>query len=582
LPQTLEFYKNSERIYQFGGLKPSIFGRFHLLYTDMIDRRSFLKTSGLLGAAVGMAPVDGLALSHAPLSEAPRAANIVVSSGEAVADTASGQVRGYIDRGVFTFKGVPYAASPGLENRFKPPLPVAPWKGVRNSLAYGSVCPQRPNKGWASEEYAFLFQWNDGRQDEDCLRLNVWTPAMKPATKKPVMFWIHGGAYFSGSSQEHPSYDGRNLSESGDVVVVSVNHRLNIFGFLDLSEFDASGQYSANAGMLDLVAALQWVRDNIGNFGGDAGNVTIFGQSGGAAKVTTLMAMPAAMGLFHKAISQSTSTARVATPDYARELARHALAYLNISSGNLADIHRADVRTLVEASVQAETRMKGVPADMGRAGWQPVLDKSLPLMPFSPATLAANTHIPLLIGSNRNEWSASINNAPAEAMTAQELQKALEEKYPGMGAAFYDVCHRAYPSVKPVEILSYLNPYNPTAHELAEQKSKQGGQVFLYMFSWNTKVMDGRPRAYHCSEIPFVFHNTDRCDTMTGGTPEAKALSEKISKAWTTFARTGNPNHRGLPAWPAFTSRGETMILDVSPTVKYDPDRAFREYYRQL
>jgi para-nitrobenzyl esterase len=546
----------------------------------MIDRRSFIKktsAASFIGLLPGAVKLD----SRVKENSSP----LAVSANTAVVETISGKVRGYVHRGVFTFKGIPYADTAAAQNRFMPPQPARAWEGVRDSLAYGPVCPQRPNKGWSSEEYAFLFQWNDGHAGEDCLRLNIWSPRLDSSAKKAVMFWIHGGAYFSGSSQEHPSYDGRNLSALGDVVVVSVNHRLNIFGFLDLSAHGTQYQDSGNVGMLDLVAALEWVKVNIANFGGDPDNVTIFGQSGGAAKVTTLMAMPKAKGLFHKAISQSTSTAQVASKEYSAALASHALAYLNISKENISDLHTIDFRKLVDASIEAEKKMAGGNFKAGRSGWQPVVDgKIIPTDPFTPAAPAISENIPLLIGSNRNEWSASIGDAALESLTEDQLRAKLEEKYPGKGEALYKVCRLNYPQVKPVEILSYLNPYNNMGHVLAVKKAAQSkGNVFLYMFSWNTTLMDGRPRAYHCSEIPFIFYNTDRCATMSGATDEARELSSKMCAAWVNFAKTGNPNHSKLPEWPAFTAaKGETMIFDNTPVVKNDPDRDFRNFYMKI
>lgn len=513
--------------------------------------------------------------------------SIQVSSEKAVVETASGKIRGYQDEGIYTFKGIPYANSTSGKNRFAPPQPVTPWTDVRDSLAYGPICPQRPNKGWASEEYAFLFQWVDGRQGEDCLCVNVWSPSLGSQSKKAVMFWIHGGAFFSGSSQEHPSYDGKNLSAFGDVVVVSINHRLNVFGFLDLSAYGDQYVNSGNAGMLDIVAALQWVKDNIAAFGGDPNNVTVFGQSGGAAKITTLMNMPSAKGLFHKAISQSTSVAKIAPKEFSTALAKCVLDHLEISPDQIEKIHDVDYRQLIDASIAAEQEISASSFAklVTRSGWQPVVDGVvIPSHPFNPTAPDIASEIPMMIGSNRHEWSASIGDAALEALTDEGLRQKLLEKYPQEGDAFFKVCKQNYPGAKPVEILSFLNPYNSMAHVLAERKSRQQkAAVFLYMFAWETKLMDGRPRAYHCSEIPFIFRNTDRCNTMTGATEEARSLSTKISQAWVSFAKTGNPNHDGFPTWPAFTqAKGETMIFDNICKVKHDPDRVFREFYLKL
>jgi para-nitrobenzyl esterase len=549
-----------------------------------MDRRIFLKRAGVRGASLGLLPT--LTFNSKPEQRSNTEIGIVASEKNAVVEIQSGKVRGYTRNDVYTFKGIPYARSTANEFRFMPPSKPEPWTGIRNTLVHGAACPQRPNKGWASEEYAFLFQWNDGHQDEDCLKLNVWTPGINDNKKRPVMFWIHGGAFFSGSSYEHLSNDGENLSRKGDVVVVSINHRLNVFGFLDLSAYGGQYESSGNVGMLDIVASLQWVRDNISNFGGDPDNVTIFGQSGGAAKVTTLMAMPSAKGLFHKAIAESSSTIRVATKDYAQQLATHVLEELRITSSNIQELHTLPFSMLVQAGVDGEKKFNGIiPKGVGRGGWQPVVDgKILPAHPFDPIVPEYSSGIPMIIGSNRNEWSASINDASLELLDEAGLKVRLREKYGDKSDAFYKVIRQVYPDVKPVEILSYLNPYNGMAFTQAERKVAQhGAPVYVYMFSWNTSVLDGRPRAYHCSEMPFVFYNTDKCETMTGGTEEARILSSKVSQAWINFARSGNPNHSALPHWPAFTKdKGEMMILNTVSEVKNDPDKLFRQAFESL
>jgi para-nitrobenzyl esterase len=545
-----------------------------------MNRRNFIQRAGLSAAAVPFISTQ---------SSSPQPADtengIIAATNHAVVETSAGKIRGYSRNGIYTFKGVPYAQSTGGENRFQPAIRLSPWTGIKNALVYGPVCPQASNKGWSMEEYAFLFQWSDGIQDEDCLRINVWTPNIQDHQKRPVMFWIHGGAFFSGSSQEHPSYDGENLSRAGDVVVVSINHRLNVFGFLDLSDYGSRYEASGNVGMLDIVAALEWVRDNISNFGGDPGNVTIFGQSGGAAKVTTLMAMPSAKGLFHKAISQSSSTLRVATKKYAVALSKKVLAELSINDSNLSSLHKLPFRTISDAAIAAEKKLvTPKPPEVGRNGWQPVVDgKIIPAHPFSSESLALSSSIPMIIGSNRHEWSASIGDPEMESLTEDGLRKKLHEKYGERHEALYKVIRQVHPTVRPVEILSFLNPYNPMAFKQSEIKSSQKkAPVYLYMFQWKTPVLDGRPRAFHCSEIPFVFYNTDRAENMTGGGADALALSKQVSKAWINFARTGNPNGKGITNWPPFTAKGETMMIDDQWSVALDPDGEFRKILETL
>jgi para-nitrobenzyl esterase len=295
-------------------------------------RRLILGAAAVLGGAATSAVLpQAAAAAPAPAPEKPhstaRAAggpSVVAKAGLAEVDTQAGRVGGYVHKGIYTFKGIPYGATTEGASRFVPPSKPASWTGVRSSRQFGHVAPQAARTGWANDEESFMFSWDDGIQGEDCLRVNVWTPGIDDHGKRPVMVWLHGGGYAAGSGQELRSYDGENLARRGDVVVVTLNHRLNVLGYLDLSGYGDKYAGSANAGMLDIVAALEWVRDNIAAFGGDPGRVTIFGQSGGGGKVSVLMGMPAAKGLFHRAIVESGSTLRVRTQESSRSCSRQA------------------------------------------------------------------------------------------------------------------------------------------------------------------------------------------------------------------------------------------------------------------
>jgi len=488
------------------------------------NRRGFLQKAGLLASTSGLS----YALPSDVFSETlPREQKSMVKASVniALAETSSGKIRGYIHNDIFNFKGIPYGAPTGGENRFMPPKKVDPWNGVRDCLVYGPVSPQKINSGWLQQEYGFLYQWIDGFQDEDCLRLNIWTSGLNDGKKRPVMFWIHGGGFSTGSSQEHPSYDGENLSKSGEVVMVSVNHRLNAFGYLDLADYGSRYASSGNVGMLDIVAALEWVRDNIENFGGDKDNVTIFGQSGGGTKVITLMAMPSAKGLFHKAISQSNSIVQVATHEYATQITSHVLAELEISRERIEEIQKIKPTRLLEALSVAEQKMgSAVPANVGRSGLQPVVEGHiLPAHPFDPVGPALSANVPFMVGSTRNEASASINNAAIENIDEEGLKKKIADRFGSKGDRIYQVLRKVHPEVKPVEVLSFISAQNPIAYLQALRKSvKNSAPVYQYLFAWHTPVLDGRPRSFHCSEIPFALGNTDRCENYTGTSEEAR------------------------------------------------------------
>jgi para-nitrobenzyl esterase len=498
---------------------------------------------------------------------------------EAIVETRAGKLRGAVRDGVFTFKGVPYGKDTGGPARFLPAQPFAAWKGVRTALTYGPCCPQVVRGGWKNDETAFIYDWDDGYPGEDCLRLNIWSPGLtgKP---RPVMFWIHGGGYETGSSQELPAYDGERLARRGDVVFVSVNHRLGAFGFLDLSQFgDDRYGLSGNAGQLDLVTALEWVRDNISAFGGDPGNVTIFGQSGGGAKVSTLMAMPSAKGLFHKAIVQSGSLLDVGDPAQTKQLSEAVLKALGLGSGDLAKLADVPAAALVAAGEKAKATMPKAPPGKINLGWQPVMDgRAIPASTWGHGAPALSAQVPMIIGSNLNELSLSLGNPGLEAI-GEEPAKAMASSMGGASPAAWAAFRAANPSAKPVEILSQLisSLFRAPAVRQAQAKAKQGAApAWLYRFDYNPRtILDGRVRAFHCAEMAYAFDNVDRCLNATGGTDEARALSARMADAWIAFARTGDPNHKGLPHWPAVSTGAlPNMLFDTACTVKNDPDGA--------
>ena len=522
----------------------------------------------------------------APTSQASRQAPLVARDGEAIAATRAGRVAGYARNAIYTFKGIPYADDTAGANRFMPPAKPKSWAGVRSSRQYGYVAPQGPRGGWANDEEAFMFAWDDGVQAEDCLRVNVWTPGINDHKKRPVMFWLHGGGYTAGSGQELRSYDGENLARRGDVVVVSLNHRLNVLGYLDLSGYGDQYAASGNLGMLDIIAALEWVRDNIENFGGDPGSVTIFGQSGGGGKVSALMAMPSAKGLFHRAIVESGSLLRGIPQENAQKLADAIVGELGLGKDSLAKIQSLPFQQLLNAAqkVLNERRPKmpgGIPnfrRISDSLGFGPVVDgKTLPSHPFDPQAPSMSADIPMIIGTTLNEFVTAINHSEYEAMSDEMLQSRVREIYGEKATTVIAAFRDRTPQAKPFDLWSRIASagVRENAIQQAKLKAAQGSApAYLYWFTWQTPILSGRPRAFHCAEIAFVFDNTDRCETMTGGGAEARALAGKMCDGWIQFARTGNPNHGRLPRWPAFSAAQPTMIFDNVPGVAMNPDGA--------
>jgi len=501
----------------------------------------------------------------------------------AVTSTDAGKVRGYINNGIFTYKGIPYAEA----KRFETPQKPKTWSNVRSSMVYGPVAPLMDPTTNVMDESEFVFDHSWGFTNEDCMRINVWTPGINDGKKRPVMFWIHGGGFTAGSSQELPSYDGENLAKKGDVVVVSINHRLNILGYLDLSAYGEKYKTSANNSVLDMKAALEWVKTNISNFGGDPNNVTIFGQSGGGAKVNTLMAMPSAKGLFHKAINQSGAF-RTAMLDKTttQAIGAEVLKELGISADKVDDIQKVPFQTLSDAGKKAlktiadKMKAEGKPVIGFGLSWGPSADgEVLPYQLFSNEAFELSKNIPLMIGTTINEFAVFRGGIPSNA-TDEQAKEAIKKVYGDKTDAYIAAVKKAYPNGKMSEMLSYDVTFRPGAVQQANQKSALAGgaNTYMYLFDWQSPVMDGKYKAVHCMEIAFCFDNIQRTKNMTGGTKEAQALADKMSSAWINFAKVGNPNHKGLPNWPAYNaSNTATMHFDNTCTVKPQMDKELFE-----
>ena len=449
------------------------------------------------------------------------------------------------------------------------------WTGTRDALAFGPSAPQAtPPAGSPGES-------------EDCLVLNVYTPATRGQHKRPVMVWLHGGGFYGGSGST-PILDGTSLAHAQDVVVVTLNHRLNAFGYTYLAE--AAGPDFALAGcvgMLDIVLALEWVRDNIAQFGGSPDLVTIFGQSGGGRKVATLMAMPSARGLYHRAIIESGAVLRLTTPADGDRMTHLLLAELGMGPADARNLQDVPVERLRMASAAANLKFKS--PEPGATENTPTVDgHAIPAHPWDPAGPALSANIPLLIGYARTEETWYDKPTPqALALDEAGLQARAAKRLGGDPTRVIEAFRTAHPDATPWDLYILIatdHPRGTYARELAKRKAMQGGTpVWLYRFDWETPEGGGHMRSPHTIEIPFVFNNIDIAGPLISKMPQAHALAAKVSASWVAFARTGNPNVPQLPAWPAYSAaKRDTLLFNDEVRVEQDPDRGPRLAMEQV
>lgn len=518
-----------------------------------ISRRRFLQQASLAVAAAHLGASASFAGAQAS---------------EVIGETGYGRVRGTAIGDIKIFKGIPYGASTAGRNRFMPPVKPAPWTGLRDALAYGHSTPQTvpgPNVRLTQPE------------SEDCLVLNVFTPALADGRKRPVMVWLHGGGFSSGSGSS-PRYDGTSLARTHDVVLVSINHRLNAFGFTYLGDVAPEFAASGAVGMLDIVAALEWVKTNIERFGGDPSLVTIFGQSGGGRKVATLMAMPSANGLFHRAVIESGAILKLLTPDDAMKTTRLLLDRLGLKPGQVRELQDLPMERLIAAN-EATEGTRPLP-EVGMAAGSPTVDGTfIPNDPWHPGGPTQSARIPLLIGWTHTEETWYQRPTPENlAMTEAGMRSLITKRLGAHAEPVISAFRAANPGATPYDLnilITTEHPRGTYSRELARRKAAQNAApAYLYRFDWETPEGGGHMRAPHTAEIAFAFNNIATAGPLISKRQDAHALAAKVSAAWVAFARNGDPNVASLPKWPIYSAAmRDTMLFDKESKVVQDPDK---------
>lgn len=544
------------------------------------SRRNFLNTLGVAGLTASLPAAAAPALPRKIAKPNGDDQQLFVGDNIAIANTEYGKVRGFILRGIHQFLGIPYGADTSGKNRFMPPQKPASWTDVKPALWWGNTAPQIMEKRYANVYASFVDHWNYDDVSEDCLKLNVWSPALD-AQKRPVVVWLHGGGFTNGNGIEQDGYHGENLSRMGNVVFVSLNHRLGPLGYTHLT---AAGGHpaSGNVGNLDMVAALEWVKNNIASFGGDPGNVTIIGQSGGGAKVTTLMNMPSAKGLFHKAMCLSGNSLIGANKEYAEKLGLKVMEEAGLKPGEIEKLQQIPWREYIDIANRATEKMADEAKRMNvvRGGFSPVSDGvNLSDQPFFSDPNHFSANIPLMICSTFHEQSPSRTEAALEKVTLDEVKEKIKSRFGDKSGEIVDAYAKNFPKARPIEIWALIISNRKNAVAAADAKfSQKKAPVYVAWFGWQPPLFDGRIRAFHCDDICFWFNNTDLMLTHTGGGKRPRVLSEKMAGSFLNFMKTGNPNGGGLPNWKPYTPQnGETMVLDDAPLLVNDPDREARK-----
>jgi para-nitrobenzyl esterase len=530
-----------------------------------LERRCFLKQASLVVAGVQASAMLPFASRTSAAATLP-STNRVVSGSEAVAETTSGKVRGTIVDGIRVFKGIPYGGTTAGKNRFMPPTKPAKWTGIRDATNFGHIAPQTTASGRI--DYVNLIHWLDqpGGQSEDCLVLNVWTPGIKDNAKRPVLVSLHGGGFATGSGGA-PGYNGHPLAKYGDVVVVTINHRLGCLGYLHLADLGAPPEFAQSGvvGMLDCVAALGWVRDNIESFGGNPANVMVFGQSGGGAKTSTLLSMPVAKGLFHRAAIQSGPALRLTTRENATKSAERFLAQIGLTKNRIRELQDVPFAVMVAAQ-------DVVGAQTPPAGFAPVVDGAvIPRHPFDPTAPEVSADVPIIVSTTLDDAALGLTNFDLDEAGLKTFVKTMAADRVDQVLSAY---RKAYPNASPFLIQARIltdRGWRRAASTLAERKAAlHWAPAYMYLFTWPSPGAGGKFGAVHGIDVGLTFHNYG--DEFTGHSPEVRAIADKLASAWMAFAKTGNPNHPGLPEWPTYAPETRpTMIFDKETRVENDP-----------
>lgn len=577
-----------------------------------MDRKEFLKRLGMSGAGIALVnqmsfaekvdkAVNGATAGSSQFPFKYDKQALYIGKDIAVTDTTNGKVRGYILRDIYHFLGIPYGADTTGKNRFMAPKKADPWSNVFPAIWYPNCAPQisQPtiHSGYFGRFRGFRDHENYDDISENCLGINVWTPGYKDGKKRPVLLWIHGGGWSFGNCIEHDDHNGENLARLGDIVFCSINHRLGPMGYTDFSSIGGEKyRDSGNVGALDLVLALEWIRDNILNFGGDPSNVTLAGHSGGANKICCLCAMPSAKGLFHKAILMSGAIRYLRPKDITTKAGEYILREANLKPEEIDKLQEMPWQQFYKTATAAAAKLckdemledKGLEANPMKI-FEPHADGDVILQnPFYPSASPLSKDIPMIIVTATGEDSEAYRDPVEAALTMDGVRELLKKNYKKIrlskawserADSMVDAYTKAFPKLRPFEIKAMIGWHRQRSIAVCDEKYKLGGApVWNAWFNWQAPLHDGFQTSFHPGYPCFWFYNTDLMYTFTGGGPRPRALATKTAMSLVRFMRTGNPNGGGLPNWPKYTTeKGEVMVLQDNSKLSYDPDREARK-----